>query len=292
MALNLSSLATASSAAIGLSNLVLVSPQQAVGYQPQNAPSYQKNTAKPPPAILFNYEGEQSLQLQSDITDHYIEDNSAIQDQIALKPEMYTVQGFVGELNNVAPAALKPLKTIAEKLTPIAAYAPALSITATLAYARAFQAYQTGANLLNSAVGVWSTINGGGDFSGGQGVINGNGLAVGDKKTQTQQQIYFQQFYGYWRSRTLFTIQTPWAVFQDMAIERLNAVQDPETRVITDFSITFKLMRFASTLTLFTGQLDSSNFQGRGAASASSEVDLGTSTLEPSTDAFPFSAVA
>ena len=292
MALNISGLANASASALGLSNLILVSPQQTVGLQPQNAPSYEKNTAVPPPAILFNYEGEQSLTLESDITDHYTEDNSAIQDQIALKPELYTVQGFVGELNDVSPAALKPLKTIAEKLTPIAAYAPSLSITATLAYARAFQIYQTGSALLNSAVSTWSTINGGGDFAGGQGVINGNGLEAGDKKTQTQQQIYFQQFYGYFKKRTLFTVQTPWAVFQDMAIQRLRAIQDAETKVITDFEVTFKLMRFASTLTLFNGTLDSSNFQGRGASSASSEVDMGTSTLEPSTDAFPFSGVA
>jgi hypothetical protein len=198
------------------------------------------------------------------------------------------VHGFIGELNDIAPAALQPLKVVAEKLVSIGAYTPQFSTSAALLYARAFQAYQIGSNLLNTAVAAWSTINGGSDFTGGQGVINGSGLEAGDARTQTKQQIYFQQFYGYWRNRTLFTVQTPWAVFQDMAIERLRAIQDADTRVISDFEITFKLLRFASTQTVFAGQLDSSNFQGRGAASASSEVDLGTSTLEPATETFPF----
>lgn len=285
MALNLSQLSNVTTAATSLANLILVSPQQTIGYQPQNAPSYAGNTAKPPPAILFNYEGEQAVTLKSDITDHYVENNTAIQDQIALKPETFVTQGFIGELNDIAPAALQPLKTIAEKLTTIGAYVPQLSETATLAYAEAFLLYQTGAALANSAVATWSSINGS-DFTGGQGVINGSGLADGNKKTQTKQQIYFQQFYGYWRNRTLFTIQTPWAVFQDMAIESLRAIQDAETRMISDFEVTFKLMRFASTQVLVTPQLNSSNFQGRGGSSAAAEVDLGTSTLETSTESF------
>ena len=293
MAINLSALADASNAAQALANLILVSPQKAIGMQPQNAPSYKKNVGTPPPSILFNYEGEQSLDLSSDITDHYVEDNSAIQDQIALKPEIYVVQGFVGELNDIAPAALEPLKVAAEKLTTISAYVPQFSTTATIAYLTALQVYQTGKSLVNSAIATWASINGG-DFSGGQGVINGSGLSGANSKTQTQQQIYFQQFYGYWRNRTLFTVQTPWAVFQDMAIQNLKAIQDPETRMISDFQITFKLMRFASTLSLGVQQLNSSNFQGRGAASAAGLTDLGTSTLEPASETFSssFGAVA
>lgn len=284
MAINISQLSNTSNAATGLNNLILVTPQQNVGYQPQNSPSFARDNSVPPPAILFNYEGEQSVTLTSDVTDHYVENNSAIQDQVTLKPEIYKVQGFIGELNDIAPAAIALIKTAAEKLTAIGAYSPEISTTAALAYAKAFQAYQTASTIVNSAVGTWSSINGGGN-AGDQGVINGSGIQTGDQKTQTEQQIYFQQFYGYWRNRTLFTIQTPWAVFQDMVIMTLEAVQDAETRMISDFAVTFKLMRFASTLTA-PNQLTSDNFQGRGAASASAEQDLGTNSLTPSTESF------
>ncbi len=282
MAINLSAISQASNIARTLANLILVNPQKNIGYQPQNVPSWQKNTAAQPPALLFNYEGEQTVTLTSEITDHYIENNTAIQDQIALKPEKITTHGFVGELNDIAPAALEPLKFAAEKLTIISGYAPRLSTTALLAYANAFALYQTGASLVDSAVATWSSINGLlGGAGGGQSVINGGGLIP--RPNQTKQQIYFQQFYGYWRNRTLFTIQTPWAIFQDMAIESLRAIQDPETRVITDFEVTFKLMRFASTQ-IFTNELygNNNNFQGRAFNQGSKIVDLGTSVLERS----------
>lgn len=282
--MDLSGISNFTTAATALSNLILVSPQKTVGYQPQNAPSWKKETSVPPPAILFNYEGEQSVALSSDITDHYIENNTAIQDQIALRPEIITTNGFIGELNDVAPAALKPIQELAQKLVTIGAYTPQLSATAQLAYNEAFFAYQIGANLVNSAVSSWSSITG----SGGQSVINGSG--INPQPNQTKQQIYFQQFYGYWKNRTLFTIQTPWAIFQDMAIQSLRAVQDAETRVITDFEVTFKLMRFATTLST-PNTLNSNNFQGRGKYQSSSVVDLGTSALEPSSTSF-LSAVA
>lgn len=282
MALNLTALSQGSSKAVGLGNLILVSPQQTTGYQPQNAPSWAKNTAAPPKALLFNYEGEQSATLTSDITDHYIENNTAVQDQIALRPEIITTQGFVGELNDIAPGALQPLKTAAEKLTTISAYTPQLSTTALLAYANAFALYQTAASVINSAASAWSSING----NNGESVINGNtqvdsqGNLAGASPNQSQQQIYFQQFYAYWKNRTLFTIQTPWAIFQDMAIQSLRAVQNADTRVITDFEVTFKLLRFASTASTDASLYgDNSNFQGRASNQGAVENDLGTQTL-------------
>jgi hypothetical protein len=281
MAINLSSLTPITTAATALSNLILVSPQKNIGYQPQNAPSWKRNTAAQPPALLFNYEGEQNVTLSSDITDHYVENNSAIQDQIALRPEKITTNGFVGELNNIAPAALQPIKIIAEKLTTVSGYVPALSTTALLAYANAFQLYQVAQNVLNSAVSTWATING----TNSDTVINGAGISLAPN--QTKQQIYFQQFYGYWKNRQLFTVQTPWAIFQDMAIESLRAIQDAETRMITDFEVTFKLMRFASTQLAQNQQLsDNNNFQGRAFSQGAPTVNLGTSTLEASPTSF------
>lgn len=266
---NLSSLSPITTAATALSNLILVSPQSTIGYQPQNAPSGNGTAKAQPKPILFHYEGEQDVTIVSDITDHYIEDNTAIQDQIALKPEEVTTHGFIGELNDVPPKFLQLAGAIASRLTVIGAYAPALTETALIAYSEAFLLYQVAQNAIDSAVSTWSTING----SGGQSVINGNGLT--EFPNQTKQQVVFQQFYGYWRSRTLFTVQTPWAVFQNMAIKSMRAIQDPETRVITDFQITFKLIRTASTETLQNAgpvRLDRNYTQAAGV------TNLGTST--------------
>lgn len=268
---NLSSLTPITTTATALSNLILVTPSQTLGYQPQNPPNADgsPSTDQRPPALLFHYEGEQTVTLESDITDHYIEDNTAIQDQIALKPEVITTHGFIGELNNVTPPALQLLKALADKLTIVGAYTPALSETAQIAYAEAFLLYQVAQNAANSAVSAWSSISG----SSGESVINEQGLTV--QANQNKQQTYFQQFYGYWRSRTLFTVQTPWAVFQNMAIKSLRAIQDAETRVITDFEVSFKAIRTAQTAT--TPGVPQT-FQNRSNAQASGLNDIGTST--------------
>lgn len=291
MSLNVSGISSAATTAAGLGGLVgtalsLVTPQQYQGYQPQNAPAYLIDTDNPPPpSLLFNYEGENTATLKSDITDHFIEDNSTIQDQIALKPVMITVRGFVGELNNVLPAPLKALQTVAEKLTLVPDFFPELTASALLALAQAQQAYAAAKLVGNVAVSAWSTING--DTN--QTVINGTNIRSANVSSQTQQQIYFQQFFGYWSNRTLFTVQTPWAIFQDMAIETLRAVQDEETRMITDFEITFKQIRFATTVDEVSSR-SSQNYQSRLSSQGASEVDLGTNNLSESSTTFSSAA--
>lgn len=243
---NLSGLSNITTTATSLSNLILVTPGQTLGYQPQNPPNPDgtPSDAQNPPAFLFDYEGEQSATLDSDITDHFVEDNTAIQDQISLKPVLIATHGFVGELNDVVPSFLAPVKAIADKLTTISAYAPGISTTALIAYDNAFQLYQVGQNAVNAAVSAWSSVTSGQGTS----VISGNAFfPIAFEPNQNKQQTAFQLFYGYWTSRTLFTIQSPWAIFQNMAIKTLRAIQDSETRVITDFEIIFKQIRTAQT---------------------------------------------
>lgn len=273
--INLSALEPDITKATALFGLILVTPQSTKGYQPQNPPNPDgsPSLAPPPPSILFHYEGEQTALLESDITDHFVEDNTAVQDQIALKPEIITTHGFIGELNDVAPLVLKPLQFVADKLTAVTAYEPELTTTAQLAYTNAFFLYQVGASALNSAVSAWNSISG----LAGQSVINEQGLTL--QANQSKQQSAFQQFYGYWRSRTLFTVQTPWAIFQNMAIQRLRAIQDAETNVITDFEVSFKMIRKASTLTSLSRVV---SFSNRAAAQAAGLSDIGTSSPTPS----------
>lgn len=277
---NLAALEPFTTQATALANLVLVSPQSVVGYQPQNPPNSDgtPSTAQQPSSLLFHYEGENSAVIESDITDHFVEDNTAIQDQIALKPEVVTVHGFIGELNDIPPnSVLAALKTIANKLQVISSYVPDLSVTANLAYAEALFLYQVGANVANAAVSAWSSVSNLITGDSGQSVIGSGGLV--SATNQNKQQAMFQQLYGYWRNRQLFTVQTPWAVFQNMAIMRLRPVQDDTTRVITDFELTFKMIRTASTV---SSSIKNFSFSGHAAQQASSPTDLGTSSPVPS----------
>ncbi len=278
---NLSPLATVTTTATALSNLILATPSQTLGYQPQNPLNANgtPSTAQPPPTFLFNYEGEQSISCESDITDHFIENNTALQDQVALRPPIINTHGFVGELNNVLPPQLAILQQVADKLTIVSAYAPVLSASALIAFNTAFQLYQTEQNAVNAGVSAWSSINGDG---GGVSVITGtntfeyqyNGLP-----NQTKQQLAFQQLYGYWNTRTLFTVQTPWAIFENCVIKSLRPVQSGDDMYITDFELSFKQLRFAQSA-VSNGTVGT-NQQGRSALQSAAPVNLGTGGLTP-----------
>lgn len=275
--MSLSPLSTATTAATALSNLVLVSPNLTIGYQPMNPsnPDGSPSTAPLPDSFLFHYEGEQTATMDSDITDHYIEDNTAIQDQIALRPVMITTQGYIGELNDVVPKLLSPLYSIAQNLQIVSAYTPALSATALIAYNEAFQLYQVAANAANSAISAWSSISG----TGGTNVIADDSV-IEINPVQNKQQTAFQQFYGWWVNRYFFTLQTPWAIFENMVIKTIRPIQSAETNVITTFECTFKQIRTASSA-LTPPQ--SAVSQGRLSQQSSDVTNQGTSTPPSST---------
>lgn len=292
-----SSLSNATTSATALGNLILATPNPSntQGYQPQNPPNSDgtPSTAQQPPGFLFDYEGEQTIVLDSDITDHYIEDNTAIQDNIALKPVTITTQGFISELNDVVPAFLKPVQLIANTLTTVGAYAPGLSVTAIEAYNEAFQLYQVAQNAINAGVSAWSSV------AGGQGttVISGQESAfspINRLPNQNKQQTAFQLFYGYWLSRTLFTVQTPWAIFQNMAIKTLRPVQSEETNSYTTFECTFKQIRTASSSTpsqslVSQGRLSSqcSDLTNQGTSTPASGLSLGSGLSGSTSASFP-----
>lgn len=278
MPINIESLSTATLTANTLSNLILVTPQKDIGIKP----TQQGNQSINVPSILFHVKGTEQVDLSSGITDHFIEDNTAINDHISLNPEMVTAQGYIGELNNVTPELLQALKLAAEKLTIVGAYVPALSVTALRALAIAEQIYRVGEIAKAAGIDRWNSISNSKFNEGGnRGKLNeigSNGL-VTDNGNQTKQQKAFQQFYGYRQNRTLFKVQTPWAIFQNMAIENLIAIQDEETDMITDFKIQFKMLRFAETSLDYNRYLTS---QGRFGDQSSQEAQLGVGNTTPS----------
>lgn len=235
-------LSTVTSAVTSVGSLLAVSPQQTVGYQPQQPPQANglPSTVTPDQTILFDYEGEQQASFKSDITDHYIEDNTSIQDNIALPPVLITTHGYIGELNDIPPTqVLKVAQTIANKLTVISAYAPGLSATALLAYNEAAFLAQAAISAAAATVSALSSINGGTSVA---------GATLTKVLNQNRQQGMYQRFYSYWQQKTLFTVQTPWMIFKNMAIQSLVAVQDESSDSFTTFEVTFKQIRLASDL--------------------------------------------
>lgn len=224
---------------VNLSGLALVTPAKNKGFiRPQigigqlpgpNAVTY-----------VFHIEEENTFSLQSDVTDHYIENNTAIQDHIAIKPEIITVSGLISELTNIPDPVLEPLKTAAEKLTPLGPFLPSLSATALIAFNEAQQLYTIGKQAVESAKSAFDSLS---SIASGGNVL----AAIAGKTKPTQQNILFTKFYTDWKNKTLFSVQTPWGEMSDMVIMSLRATQDADTRMVSTFELTFKKLRFAET---------------------------------------------
>lgn len=239
MNLNLSALSQITSKASALGNLILASPQSDAGIVANTVAGENDKPEK----FLFHVKGEEFIDLDSDITDHAVEDNSMLQDHIALKPETIQCSGFIAELNDVTPDILLPVKIAAEKLSVISEFTPGLSVTAMVAYNKGFQAYQLAKLAQQVGVSAWGSLSG----KSNQSSTDGNAVFPA---TQNAQQVAFAKFYAYRRKRRLFTVQTPWAIFQNCAIVRLRASQGEDTDQITSFNITFKPINFAKTVSI------------------------------------------
>lgn len=197
-------------------DLILVSPDKYTGFTPSEQGRFSKG-------FVFQIVGDESVSLQSDITDHYVEDNSAKQDHIAIRPKTLTISGFIGELNNVVPEILETPKEALDRLSVLDAYLPSITNTARRAFNVATQIYSLSQKIKNS-------------------VSVGLGIQI-----RTKQEQAFSELAQHHALRTTFYVSTPFGQFSDMIIQSITATQAQDTKSLSDFTVTFKELRTTAT---------------------------------------------
>lgn len=180
--------------------------------------------------FVFDFLGEEEITLESEITDHYVEDNYAIQDHIAQKPIRYVCKGYIGELINLFPNALLSILTTVQSLDAIVPFQPIFTAQANQIYNQLATEGQQIVNVIGQAPSL-------------------NALIAGASTTANRQQNAYQTFLNLWQNRVLCTVETPYQVLYMMAIERVTPVQPENTQIITEFTVSFKQIRLATTLT-------------------------------------------
>lgn len=194
----------------------------------------------------FDVEREFTSTLTANITDHFVEDNTTIQDHIALLPERITLNSQVGELVERDETSISgALQEAAQRLVAVAAYAPQLS-EAEAQIRGVLDGEPTAQELienttLDDVANVWELV---------------KNLNPGANRQQ-RAYLYFKALY---ESRTLLSVQTPYSFMQSMAIENITAVQPENTNGISSFSITLKQVRTASFELV---PFDTAQYQGR-----------------------------
>ena len=220
----------------------------------------------PPPGIagfLFDVTNDDTAELESDITDYFVEDNTSIQDHIALRPETVTVTAEAAELVMAMPVASSPVSHD-NPLPLVGGLQPQLAPGA--------QAQQVRLQKVTVATNAGTA---------GANSLFGYYIAPFlQQKEQTKQSLIFGYIYQLWKGRQLFSVETPWGFFTNMAILSVTAHQGPTNRVVSDFSITFKKIRVAHSITITPGLI-----AGRASFQQSEVTQDGTIGLTPVTTA-------
>lgn len=337
----------------------------------------------PPPGIagfLFDIRGEETAEMTADVTDHYVEDNTAIQDQVALKPEIITVRGLVAELTDAkyayqpqnppadplpanapmcpvpSPGTLSSLvkSVIAKNVTNAAlqiiggakpkdaikgiinttkqqaiagvknkinnvlttSVTSAISNVKNMAISTLLQPVSVKALLspktllpaiTQNAIGALKSLvpKSLGKLIGAikkpktaaaQQTLAASATATTDDvnslflayiaKQQTppdlsRQTSAFIYFYGLWKSRALFSVETPWGIWNDMVIQSFTATQPEETKSSTDFILVFKKIRTAQAVTSQAGQLAGRLVAQTAAGAPAQNGTVGQTKLSP-----------
>lgn len=189
--------------------------------------------------FIFDIAEESEISLESEITDHYIEDGSAVQDHIALRPERVTLRGYVGEMVYRKDGEKSFIRQASEKLTTIASYLPVVSEYADRIYNDIARINTEDEGLFSFST-IEKLFDTGGDVYKAYRDIN----IPQDK--QSEAFIYFEALRN---SRKLLTVQTPYRYYTDMAIETVKFIQNPQSRDGSDVEVTLKKIRFAKVTT-------------------------------------------
>ena len=196
----------------------------------------------PPQGIggfLFDLPGEEIVELRSRSSEYYLEDNTAISDQVSLEPERVTLNGIVAELatsqpQQAAPQSVPdPLPLNSAMVPSTTSQPPPTAVLSTPGPNSIYDYYETQSNIA---------------------AASGNATTQVAMKN-TRQTDAFLYFYALWQARQLCSVETPYGLITNMIIDSLRASQPSESNQHSEFQVVFKKLRFAQDISVQVGTL-------------------------------------
>ena len=211
------------------------------------------------------------LELEADITDHYTEDNSTVQDHMALKPMRYTVRGIIGEIvfTPLKPYEYQvPSKNISKLATAtglLSVLSPTLSSymqTAVAAYNYVEDSYKRYAGTISNIKDFFSKNKTGRTI---------NATSTKDVIKDSKQERALNEILIFQQKRTLVDIDSPYCYFSNFLIESAYIEQ---TDTIWKSELVVNLKEYRSVETLLT-DIDSKAYEDRYKQQMEAEQNLG-----------------
>lgn len=206
--------------------------------------------------LKLHIHGTETMSLNADVTDYYVENNIAYQDHIALKPKVFTVSGEVGELTWRRNDATESVTgAVAQKLEPIVSFMPSVSKQARTIQDKAMKIIGVIDSLDNFANRMWGLLS--------------------DDDVDTEQKKSYKYLMTLWQRRVPVNIRTPYGKIENYVIQSIEFTQPDRTVDKSQIKISFKEFK---TVIQKTARLDSSKLQGRKSAQQMSKKSNGTTT--------------
>lgn len=184
--------------------------------------------------FAFDYEGDDNVRQDSDITDHYVEDNFAVQDQMSIAPVKITLKGIVSELtfgNTLATELITALTSVENGLSQVDAYVGKYTPGVTDTVLQSITQAQSVLVQIEQAAARTAQI--ASFFSPTQG---------------TKQQQAYATLSSLQLARVLFTVYTPFQVFGNMAIQSFDITQPGSTKTQANVTVSMKQLRFTDNI--------------------------------------------
>ncbi len=189
----------------------------------------------------FHVPISEQVTMQNDITDYYVETNSAVQDHIARKPTVITLTGLVGEYFYSVNEIEDMLALVTPTLSLVKQFLPRLTPA-------------TQQNKTKKALNEQAKVEQGELIVGGVEVekrqFNGMDLfklfqdLYKLKFAQTRAYYFFEALF---KSRSILSIETSWQRLDNVIIQNMHAIRDSNAD-ITDFTLTFKQISIAESV--------------------------------------------
>lgn len=171
--------------------------------------------------LMMDVIGAQTMDMSSEVTEYYVENNSFYNDQISFKPRIYTIQGEVGELawyNKDIPQTT--IGFLNQKLMPIVEFHPIRSMFSSQVMNTISKVQQW----IETADNLWTRIS----------------KMVPNLSKQQQSFLYIQTLVA---NREPISITTPWVIMESAVITSVKFTQPERTTERTQISMTVKDFR-------------------------------------------------
>lgn len=184
----------------------------------------------------FHIVNSEQIRMQSDITDHYTDINSAVQDHVARKPIKITLGGYQGEYYYTVHPIENMIAKVAPVLTLIEVFKPKINaVTQKIKQKQVERQLIKINNVDKTAAENYHNTFAEKEFN----AVDLFRLFLNIYKFKSKQTQAFFFFEALWQSDLVFTVETSWKIYNNLIIEDITALRDNNAD-ITDFTITFK----------------------------------------------------